>query len=71
MKYTHTAWFGLCPIYIGNLDKDMPDIKPRRPWLMPWLRLQIAWREWVINTCVAINPQWRPHWKILITGELK
>jgi hypothetical protein len=27
--FTHKGWFGICPVYIGDLDTDAPRLTPR------------------------------------------
>jgi hypothetical protein len=39
LTYTHKGWFGLCPVFIGNIEADGPDgpcIKARH-WSLEWL----------------------------------
>lgn len=33
---THRGWFGLCPVYVGDINSDKPFIDPRH-WSLAWL----------------------------------
>lgn len=33
---THKGWFGLCPVYIGDIDAEGPFLEPRH-WTLAWL----------------------------------
>lgn len=37
VKWTHKGWFGLAPVYLSNLHKDMPDLSSRYALLEWWL----------------------------------
>lgn len=69
-KYTHRGWFGFCPIYIGGIHTDCPDVKARRPWLEKLLFLNIWLQETSIAFCSMVDPGWEPTWKIRITSEV-
>ena len=68
--YTHLGWLGFCPIYLAGPYTGTPDITPRKPWLMPLLRLNIWLQELSICVCAAVNPDWEPTWRIRLTGKL-
>ena len=70
MMYTHYGWFGLCPIYLANPYGRSPDVVARKKWLHGWLRFNVELQKVAIATCVVINPQWRPTWKIRLSGRL-
>lgn len=69
-KYTHRGWFGFCPIYLGGINTDCPNVMARRRWLEPLLHFCIGIQEAAIGVCTLVNPQWEPVWKIRITGKL-
>ncbi len=69
-KYTHLGWFGFCPVYLGGIHTDCPDVAPRYRWLTPVLHLAIWLQEVSIGFCSLINPDWEPQWKILVTRKL-
>jgi hypothetical protein len=52
LTYTHKGWFGLCPVFIGDIEADGPDgpcIKARH-WLLDWLfDLSIALMDAVMS----------------------
>lgn len=27
--FTHRAWFGVCPVYMGDIDSQAPHVHPR------------------------------------------
>ena len=70
MKITHVGWFGMCPVYLGNIYSDCPDVKARRPWLHRWFLFNIELQRVAIATCSFINPDWVPVWRIRVTGEV-
>lgn len=71
LEYTHIGWIGLCPVYIGDLDKEGPCVKVRYPWLEYWL----DFNDWLIGFAIwcysAMNPDWEPMFPIRITGKIK
>lgn len=70
IAFTHKGWFGLCPIYMKDIDTDCPMIEPRIP-LTGWL---IDVSEFIYGTCIwvatTVNPEHEPLWPMLITGKL-
>lgn len=69
-KYTHRGWFGFCPVYLGSINTDCPNVIARRRWLEPVLHVNVFIQELAIGACSIINPHWEPVWKIRITGPL-
>ncbi len=61
VPFTHKGWFGLCPVYIAELDSDGPRIENRFP-ATAWL---IHLSAWIFDT---MNAEGFP---ITITGELR
>lgn len=70
IQFTHKGWFGLCPIYLANVDSDAPYIEPRF-MLTSWL---ISLSTFIYGSCIwfvsVINPAFEPAWPMLITDEL-
>lgn len=67
---THKGWFGLCPVYIGDIDDEGPFIDPRH-WSLMWLMLLSAFAYQVIMTVcdfVGVECGGLP---IKVTGELE
>jgi len=69
MKYSHKGWFGFCPIYVNNPYSNCPDVCPRRPWLMPLMRLNIEIQRLAVGVCMMMDPYWSPVWKVRLTGK--
>ena len=67
--YTHKGWVGICPVYIGGLETEAPNIDARHRWLEPLHSFSIT----VYQVCFAIvemmggDAQGFP---IRITGQL-
>ena len=39
---THSGWFGLCPVYIGDAKSEEPFLDPRH-WSLEWLLWLSLW----------------------------
>lgn len=55
MLATHTAWFGLCPVWLGDADGEAPTPIPRGvpQWWFDWLGYRFEYaRLWVLG-CFA------------------
>lgn len=67
---THKGWFGICPVYIGDLESDAPFIDPRHWTLMPLLDLS----ELMFDVCFWLKEMTDPGvdqpWPIRVTGRL-
>lgn len=60
---THKGWFGLCPVYMGDLGSDAPFVAARSPWLEPLFDLS--------KGIFRIAHLWfAPTWPLFVTGEL-
>lgn len=42
MTYSHKGWIGICPIYIGNVNHESPDVLPRLP-MTDWFLILNLW----------------------------
>lgn len=67
---THKGWFGVCPVYLGNVDSESPFIHERH-----WTALPLfMFSELMFAVCalcmVAMNPYFEPKLPIKITGKL-
>lgn len=67
---THCGWFFLCPIWIGDLDRDAPLIVPRRFIPGMWLDINVALFGFFVPVMKTLNVNYTPAFPILITGEL-
>lgn len=70
VTYTHKGWFGLCPVYLANLDGVAPDIHARH-WSMEWLfdLSEAIFRliNWIQS---SVDPLHEGGWPLYVTGEL-
>lgn len=70
ITYTHKGWFGLCPVYVGNLDGGAVELEARH-WTLEWL---FDLSEIILGICFACNALIDPHfdamWPIKLTGKL-
>lgn len=70
IPFTHKGWFGICPIYLADVDSDGPRIEPRFMFT-GWL---IHLSTFIYGSCIwfitSINPEFEPRWPMLITGAL-
>ena len=71
ITYTHKGWFGMCPMFIGKLNSECPDLLPRHWAFMPLAHLAVFLQGIAISTCAFFNPHWTPVWAIRVTGILK
>lgn len=71
VTYSHKGWFGMCPVYVGDVQSNAPDVIARHPLLEPLLHFCVWLQEVSIATCSLVNPHWEPVWAIRITGKLK
>lgn len=68
--FTHKGWFGICPVYLADLESDAPLIDPRH-----WVLAPLMWASEVMYAVVFhvrgfMDPEFEPVWPIRITGEL-
>lgn len=69
--YTHTGWFGMCPVYVADIDRDCVRLKPRWNVCLPLFWLSYQLQSMAIGVCSMADPSWQPTWKILLTGKLE
>jgi hypothetical protein len=69
-QYSHRGWFGICPIYLGNLHSDAPAVAPRWELAVPLFVVSEWWQGACIYICTLVDPEYIPCWKFRITGEL-
>lgn len=70
MTYTHYGWFGMCPVFLADPYSNNPKVAARKQWLERWLRFNVELQKVAIATCVVINPEWVPTWKLRVGGQL-
>jgi hypothetical protein len=66
---THKGWFGVCPVYLGDLDGPAPLVDPRSPLLIPLFLLSEAMFA-LCFTALAAAGRENPGWALKITGKL-
>lgn len=72
VTYTHKGWFGVCPVYLADIETDIggPTVDPRH-WTLEWL---MDLSEAVFGVCIhiraALDASYLPMWPIVVTGEL-
>lgn len=71
VTYTHKGWFGMCPVYLGNLGGPAPDVLERHPSLIVIMLISEALFGLLNLLSCAINPKYQPGWPLLVTSELK
>lgn len=69
-EFTHKGWFGICPVYLADLDGDGAIVEPRSALLWPLMRLSEAFMGLAILVCSAIYEDYEPVFAIRVTGEL-
>lgn len=71
-SFTHKGWFGICPVYVGDLETDCPNVTPRwENWVTTALFLVSHYSFMAFFTVADIvNPDWQPGFPLLITEEL-
>lgn len=67
--YTHKGWVGLCPVYIADIDTEMPDLTSRIPFTDWFLELNLSAFDLIADAMefFGAEPQGYP---IQITGVL-
>lgn len=75
-QFTHKGWFGICPIYIADIETDCPALTPRvENWFFETL-FWISHYMFVVVFAVAdffshlMHSNWRMGFPICVTGEL-
>jgi hypothetical protein len=70
--FTHKGWFGVCPVYIRDLETDAPGITPRMDNTLFEALFWISHFGFLAFFTVAdvLAPKWQPGFLITITGEL-
>ncbi|MBE2242453.1 MAG: hypothetical protein IAE86_06845 [Burkholderiaceae bacterium] len=69
LTLTHKGWFGVCPVYLADLDSDAPLVVERHWALVPLMLLSEACfgALFVLGSLFA---GFEPAWPISVTGEL-
>ncbi|WP_421696909.1 hypothetical protein [Ancylobacter sp.] len=71
MMLTQKGWFGLCPVYIGDLHTGCPLLVERHWSLLPLMMLS----EWFFAAIMFVkswqDPEWEPAWPIKVTGDIE
>ena len=70
MEFTHKGWFGVCPVYLAEIETDAPLVEPRH-----WVFAPLFWFSDVsfrilIGVASIASPDYEPAWPIRVTGRL-
>lgn len=69
--YTHKGWFGICPVYLGNLDQEYcVKVAPRWWFVVPLFVVSEWWQGAIIYVRTWAYPEYEPSWEFEVTGEL-
>ena len=69
VSLTHKGWFGICPVYFGNLDRPAPLVIERHWSLLPLMLLS----EGLFALTFLFASRFgdiEPAWPLTVTGEL-
>jgi len=70
-KYTHYGWFGICPVYLGDISGEAP-VMAERNWVPGWW---LSVSEWIFGKCILlrsiVDADYEPMWPIAIGGEIR
>ena len=69
--FTHKGWLGLCPVLIGDLDKEDGILAPRRWILWAWLELMFIIYAGAFVLRGLFDPDFEPAWPLMVTGRVK
>lgn len=69
-KLTHKGWFGLCPVFFGDMDSDAPMVVERQLIFLPLFVVSEAMYSLCFMVCEAMNPAWIPAWPLWVTDAL-
>jgi hypothetical protein len=69
--YTHYGWFGICPVYLGNLEDPFAvKVAPRWWSVIPLFHINL----WIQASCIYLqsyfDPSYQPCWVFSIEGEI-
>lgn len=68
VQLTHVGWFGVCPVYLGDLDTEAPTVVERHWLLSPLMAFSQAMYG-IVFWCTEVMGREPPGWPLLITGE--
>ena len=70
--FTHTGWFGICPVYLANLEAEAVSMTPRKDDTLHEALFHIT--LWTFHAFFAVVdvlvPSWQPGYPIQVTGVL-
>jgi hypothetical protein len=67
---THKGWFGICPVFFGDLCSPAPMVVERHPIYLPLFMISEVLYSLCFMVCEAMNPAWIPEWPLKVTGDL-
>jgi hypothetical protein len=71
-KFTHKGWFGVCPVYLGDLDTEIPSVTPRYDsWVFTFLfHFSCFMFKVFFVVADALHPTRRFGFPLVVTEEL-
>lgn len=71
-RFTHEGWFGICPVYIGDLDTDCPalTLRPENIFTTVLYYLSEYGFKAFFTLASVVNPSWQPRFPIRVTEQL-
>ena len=69
VQLTHKGWFGICPVYLGNLDSDAPLVVERHWALLPLMLLSECCFG-LVFALASLLTGLEPAWPLRVTDEL-
>lgn len=71
ITFTHKGWFGLCPVYLANIQSSGPDVHERHRAFAPLMWLSVHLFDLCFELQQMCDPAAEPAWPLKITGELR
>lgn len=68
--FTHAGWFGICPVYLGNLETEVPVVIERHPSLRHLFALSEYFQQFRIWFWSVVKSDYEPVFTFHVTGEL-
>lgn len=70
--FTHEGWFGICPVYVADIESDAPHLTPR---VENWFYESLFWVSHgafmaFFTVTDFLFPAWQVGYPIFLTGEL-
>ena len=70
ITYTHKGWFGICPIYLGDIEGEC-NVTAMHDWLEWLMDVSEVLMGLAISVRCWLNPEYEPMFAMRVTGELE